>query len=146
MLDQLELDQTEFGLKNKTVDYYKSDNSLNGTKVSLDDLDTKAINRLGKDQLVSSPGDMAQLFNYLFNSDYVAPATLDKVFKDAKDDHAAGFSVDGNSLSLAQSIAGGRNRVEWNLKDQTGTFLFSNYVNGEDNLASISTNMFDYLR
>ena len=146
MLDQLELDQTTFGLKNKTVDYYESGDSLNGTKVSLDDLDTKAINRLGKDQLVSSPSDMAQLFNYLFNSDYVTPATLDKVFKDAKGGHAAGLAVDGDSLSLAQSIAGGRNRVEWNLKDQTGTFLFSNYVNGEDNLATISTNMFDYLR
>lgn len=146
LLDQLELEQTTFGLKNKTVDYYESGDSLNGTKVSLDDLDTKVINRLGKDQLVSSPSDMAQLFNYLFNSDYVAPATLDKVFKNAKGGHAAGFAVDGDSLSLAQSIAGGRNRVEWNLKDQTGTFLFSNYVNGEDNLATISTNMFDYLR
>jgi hypothetical protein len=58
----------------------------------------------------------------------------------------AGFAVNGDALSLTQAVGGGRNRIEWNLKQQTGTFLFSNYINGENNLSSISKNMFDYLK
>ena len=144
LLDQLGLENTRFGIKEKSVDYYKNGDSISPKKVNNSDLDTATINRMGEDQLVSSPGDIAQLYNYLFNSDYISSSTLDKVFKEASG-HIAGFSVNGHSVSLAQIITGGRNRIEWNLKKHQGSFLFSNYINGEDNLASISVNMFDYL-
>jgi CubicO group peptidase (beta-lactamase class C family) len=145
LIDQLELSNTAWGMKNKTVDYYRVDDVGSASKVSNSTLDTAELNRLGSDQLVSSPADIAQMYNYLFNSDYVSSSTLDKVFGQASG-HVAGFAVNGDALSLTQAVGGGRNRIEWNLKQQTGTFLFSNYINGENNLSSISKNMFDYLK
>lgn len=145
LIDQLELSNTAWGMKNKTVDYYRVDNVGSASKVSNSTLDTAELNRLGSDQLVSSPADVAQMYNYLFNSDYVSSSTLDKVFGQASG-HVAGFAVNGDALSLTQAVGGGRNRIEWNLKQKTGTFLFSNYINGENNLSSISKNMFDYLK
>jgi CubicO group peptidase (beta-lactamase class C family) len=144
LIDQLELSNTAFGMKEKTVDYYQVDDLGSASKVESSELDTAEINRMGSDQMVSSPSDIAQLYSYLFNSDYVSSSTLEKVF-DQSSDHSAGFAVNGDSISLTQAIVGGRNRIEWNLKKQTGTFLFSNYINGENNLSSISQNMFDYL-
>jgi CubicO group peptidase (beta-lactamase class C family) len=145
LMDQLELSNTAWGMKAKTVHYYRVDDVGSASKVSNSTLDTAELNRLGSDQLVSSPADIAQLYNYLFNSDYVSSSTLDKVFGQASG-HVAGFAVNGDTLSLTQAVGGGRNRIEWNLKQQTGTFLFSNYINGENNLSSISKNMFDYLK
>jgi hypothetical protein len=145
LIDQLGLENTDFGMKQATADYYTlDDTTLSATKQSMDDLDIAEINRMASDQLVSSPADMAQMYSYLFNSDYVSSSTLKKVFK-AGSGHIAGFAVDGDSISLTQAIGGGRNRVEWNLKQNTGTFLFSNFTNGQNNLATISSNMFDYL-
>lgn len=144
LLEQLGLNKTSFGMKAKNVDYYQVGDSVSATKVASADLNTAEINRMGADQMVSSPADIAQLYSYLFNSDYVSSSTIDQVFKGATG-HAAGFAVDGDQVSLAQGITGGRNRIEWNLKDHTGTFLFSNYINGQDNLSSISSNMLDYL-
>ncbi|TLQ03376.1 beta-lactamase family protein [Pediococcus stilesii] len=144
LIDQLGLEQTTFGMKERTVEYYQVGDTVSATKVATADLNTDAIDRMGDDQLVSSPGDIAQLYSYLFNSDYVSSSTIGKVFN-TSGSHIAGFAVDGDSLSMAQAITGGRNRIEWNLKKNSGTFLFSNYINGQDNLSTISSNMLDYL-
>lgn len=144
LIDQLGLEQTTFGMKERTVEYYQVGDTVSATKVATADLNTDAINRMGDDQLVSSPGDIAQLYSYLFDSDYVSSSTIGKVFN-TSGGHIAGFAVDGDSLSMAQAITGGRNRIEWNLKKNSGTFLFSNYINGQDNLSTISSNMLDYL-
>ena len=118
LIDQLELSNTAFGMKEKTVDYYQVDDLVSASKVESSELDTAEINRMGSDQMVSSPSDIAQLYSYLFNSDYVSSSTLEKVF-DQSSDHSAGFAVNGDSISLTQAIVGGRNRFEWNLKKQT---------------------------
>ncbi|MGX7033031.1 serine hydrolase domain-containing protein [Pediococcus argentinicus] len=138
LIDHLDLKNTSFGSSLKNVAYYNT----NREKLTDTDLQSMTVNTYRSDELLSTPQDIARMFEYGFSSKFISSSLLKSEFGTNKS-KVFGFKKEGNNIFLEQVLGQGGIRLDWNYSSNVGSVIFSNYASSSKSISKANKTVFE---